>query len=54
MDDVQEIWSDFEKETNAIHLMGQNHQKLFEQAIGNLAALKTINDSSIEEAVKNS
>ena len=49
-----DAWDMFLKETNANHQMAQNHQKMYEQTIGNIAALKAINDSSIEEAVKNS
>lgn len=51
--EVADIWGEFERETDAHLRMGQNHQLLFEQTITNLAALRMLNDSGIEEAVKN-
>jgi hypothetical protein len=47
-------WEEFLKETNANHQMAQNHQKMFEQSIGNIAAVKLLNDQALDEAVKNS
>ena len=52
-EDIQEIWKEFREEDAAIHQMAQNMQLMFEQSIGNLAAVKAISDSTIEEAVKN-
>lgn len=52
--DVQDIWRECEAELAANHRMAQGHQLLFENTIGNLAALKLLGDSSVEEAVKNS
>jgi len=54
MSDDLDAWAEFLKETDANHHMAQNHQMMYEQTIGNIAALKAINDSDIEEAVKNS
>ena len=54
MADELDAWAEFERETMANHLMAENHQRMYEQTIANIAALKALNDGSIEEAVKNS
>ena len=51
--DIAAIWEECERELDANFKMGQHHQMLFEQTIGNLAALKMLDDSSIEDSVKN-
>jgi|APIni6443716594_1056825.scaffolds.fasta_scaffold163733_3 hypothetical protein len=53
-DEVINIWREFDYELEANRKMAANHQLAFEQTIGNIAALKMLNDSSIEESVKNS
>jgi hypothetical protein len=53
-EDIEEIWKEFEAEDNALHKMAQHQQLMYEQTIGNIAALKALNDNSIEQAVKNS
>jgi hypothetical protein len=52
-DDIVNIWREFDYELEANRKMAANHQLAFEQTIGNIAALKMLNDSSIEESVKN-
>jgi hypothetical protein len=52
--EVDEIWDEALKEIAANHQVGKNHQFLCEEAIGNIAALKTINDTTAEEMLKNS
>ena len=51
--DINDIWEDCERELDAQYKMGSQFQMLCEEAISNIAALKMINDDSIEEAVKN-
>jgi len=51
--EVTEIWDEFDREIEANRKIAANHQLAFEETIGNLAALKAINDDGIEEAVKN-
>jgi len=53
-EEIDEIWDEALKEIAANHQVGKNHQYLCEEAIGNIAALKTINDTSVEEMLKNS
>jgi hypothetical protein len=53
-EDILGIWDECERELQANHLMAEHHQLMFEQSIANVAALKMLNDSSIEDAVKNS
>lgn len=53
-EEIEDIWKECEAEIEANHKMLANMQLGFEEAIGNLAALKTLSDSSIEETVKNS
>lgn len=53
-DEVINIWREFDYELEANRKMAANHQLMFEQTIGNIAALKMLNDPSIEESVKNS
>ena len=52
-EEVADIWAEFELETQANQKMASGHQLMFEQSIGNIAALKMLNDTSVEEAVKN-
>lgn len=51
--DIKAIWDECQCEINVGYQMGENHQKLFQQTIANLAAMKLLNDDGIEEAVKN-
>lgn len=51
--EIDEIWNDCERELQANRKMADNHQAMFEETIGNLAALKLLTDPSVEEAVKN-
>jgi hypothetical protein len=51
--EIDEIWDECERELQANRKMADNHQAMFEQTIGNIAALQLLNDSSVEEAVKN-
>lgn len=56
-DTVQHIWAEFGMETDANRKMAENHQRMFEQTIGNLSALKLLNEDDtrqLESAVKNS
>ena len=52
--DINDIWDECERELEALRKMQANNQLGFEETIGNLAALKLLSDSSVEEAVKNS
>jgi len=52
-EDIIGVWREFREEDAALHQMAQNHQLMYEQTIANLAALKSISDDGIEEAVKN-
>jgi hypothetical protein len=51
--DIQDIWRECQAEIDANHRMAQGHQLMYEQTISNLAALRLLGDSSVEEAVKN-
>lgn len=52
-EDVINIWREFDYELAANRKMAENHQLAFEETIGNIAALRMLSDSSIEESVKN-
>ena len=52
--DINDIWDECDRELEALRKMQANNQLGFEETIGNLAALKLLGDSSVEEAVKNS
>ena len=51
--DIKAIFDECQYEIANNYQMGENHQKLFQQTISNIAALKMLNDDSIEETVKN-
>jgi len=51
--DIIDIWEECEKEIDVLRQVAANNQLGFEETIGNLAALKMLNDTSVEEAVKN-
>lgn len=52
-EDIAGIWAECEAELQANRKMAANHQLAFEETIANVAALRLLNDSGIEEAVKN-
>lgn len=52
--DINDIWDECDRELESLRKMQANNQLGFEETIGNIAALKLLNDSSVEEAVKNS
>lgn len=52
--DINDIWDECEREIEALRKVAANNQLGFEETIGNLAALKLLSDSTVEEAVKNS
>jgi hypothetical protein len=51
--DIKAILDEVQMSVDVNYAMGENHQKLFQQTISNLAALRMINDDEIEKAVKN-
>ena len=51
--DVAGIWDECEREIEALRKVAANNQMGFKETIGNIAALKMLNDNTIEEAVKN-
>ena len=51
--DISDIWDECEREIEAMRKVAANNQLGFEETIGNIAALKMLNDNTIEEAVKN-
>lgn len=53
-EDIINVWREFEHELEANRKMASNHQSMYEETIGNVAALKMLSDQEIEEAVKNS
>ena len=52
--DINDIWDECDREIQSLRKVAANNQLGFEETIGNLAALKLLGDSSVEEAVKNS
>lgn len=50
---LSQIWEDASRATENIFNVGHEFQGLCESSIANLAALKLLNDDSVEEAVKN-
>ena len=53
-EDIARIWEECEMGLQANRRMMENHQMAAEETISNIAALRMLNDSGIEEAVKNS
>ena len=53
-EDIASIYQELELELASHRKMSANFQLFCEESIGNVAALKMINDDSIEESVKNS
>jgi hypothetical protein len=53
-DDIADIYRELDMELDSHRKMSANFQLFCEESIGNLAALKLLNDSEVEEAVKNS
>jgi hypothetical protein len=51
--DINDIWDECDREIESLRKVAANNQLGFEETIGNLAALKLLSDSSVEEAVKN-
>ena len=52
--EIQEIWDECKLELEANRQMGEDLQYLAEEAIGNAAALQSLNDSpNLVELVKN-
>jgi len=45
----RDVWSEARDEINANHLVGENMQRLFEQSIGNIAALKALEGVSADD-----
>lgn len=50
--DLQDIRDDAKAACDVNYHMGTNHQRLFEQSIGNIAAVKAL-DSDVEGLLKN-
>ena len=51
--DIFDIWDECDREIESLRKVAANNQMGFEETIGNLAALKLLDDSTVEEAVKN-
>lgn len=51
--DITGIWDECERELEANRKSAANFQLALEQTIGNIAALKLLEDDRVEEAVKN-
>ena len=51
--DITDIWDECDREIESLRKVAANNQLGFEETIGNLAALKMLSDSTVEEAVKN-
>jgi len=53
-EDIANIYRELDLELDSHRKMSANFQLFCEETIGNLAALKLLNDDSVEESVKNS
>ena len=53
-EEIEDVWKMSGLELDSIHKMGTDHQLLVEQTIGNLAALKLLDEQPLEQEVKNS
>lgn len=53
-EDIADIYRELDMELESHRKMSANFQLFCEESIGNVAALKMLNDDSIEESVKNS
>jgi len=51
--EIEEIWNEAKMDLDTTQHLGENFQRLVEQTIGNLAALRLL-DESDDEVVKNS
>ena len=51
--DLEDVWKGAELEIAANRKVAENHQLGAEEVIGNITALKNLNNTDIEEAVKN-
>jgi hypothetical protein len=51
--DIEAIWDECDREIESLRKVAANSQLGFEETIGNLAALKMLDDTTVEEAVKN-
>jgi len=52
--DIANIYDEVRLEIESHRVMSANFQLFCEETIGNLAALKLLNDETVEESVKNS